>query len=146
MDPPGPNAISASAGRDARSAAEATPHEPKRAQSIPVGMDRRANQTNTRDDAKPPSCNRSAITPMESGNARQAYASMTPAVPETDADFPMNMQRLYQKNAPDSSAPENLRDRPHERPILQGFAVFAADSAQGNIASSLAISLASRVV
>jgi F0F1-type ATP synthase membrane subunit c/vacuolar-type H+-ATPase subunit K len=31
-------------------------------------------------------------------------------------------------------------------PILQGFAVFAAGSAQGNIASSLAISFAPRVV
>ena len=41
---------------------------------------------------------------------------------------------------------ENLRDRPHERPILQGFATLAADSAHGSIASSFAISFWSRVV
>ena len=40
----------------------------------------------------------------------------------------------------------NLRDRPRERPILQGFVVFAAVGAHGTIASSLAISFASRVV
>ena len=40
----------------------------------------------------------------------------------------------------------NLRDRPHERPILQGFAFLAADSAHGSISSSLGISFASRVV
>ena len=34
----------------------------------------------------------------------------------------------------------------HERPILQGFATLAADSAHGSIASSFAISFASRVV
>ena len=40
----------------------------------------------------------------------------------------------------------NLRDRPHERPILQGFAFLAAGSAHGSISNSLAISFASRVV
>ena len=41
---------------------------------------------------------------------------------------------------------ENLRDRPHERPIFQGFAFLAAVGAHGSIASSLAISFSSRVV
>ena len=41
---------------------------------------------------------------------------------------------------------ENPGDRLHERPILQGFAFLPAGSAHGSIASSLAISFASRVV
>ena len=41
---------------------------------------------------------------------------------------------------------KNLRDRPHERPILQAFATLAAGSAHGSIARNLAISFASRVV
>ena len=39
----------------------------------------------------------------------------------------------------------NLMDRPRERPIFKGFAFLAAVSAHGSIASSLAISFASRV-
>ena len=48
-----------------------------------------------------------------------------------------------------STSNDHLRthgNRPHERPILQGFATLAAGSAHRSIASSLAISFASRVV
>ena len=56
-------------------------------------------------------------------------------------DLPKEVEHL----APPHTA-KNLRDRPHERPILQGLAFLAAGNAHGSIASSLAISFASRVV
>ena len=53
---------------------------------------------------------------------------------------------LSQVSTAENLRDKNLRDRAYKRPILQGFAVFAAGSAHCSIARNFAISFASRVV
>jgi hypothetical protein len=78
---------------------------------------------------------------------RQSIRSPPPSDEKGVALFPLRRFSDDERRREEYFARMELgRDRPRERPILQGFAFLAAGNAHDSIASSLAISFASRVV